>query len=136
MPPKSAAKATSNSNSKTQALVKTGPKEIVAKKHRAQRDENGHRPTTAQALILRRSKYGPVGEGEVVASTKISGREKLDLLAGVFTLSPGRAPFTDRLFSSIRGPHNEIRLDHSHSVQFKESLEHRRGPIHRCVGFQ
>ncbi len=73
------------SSSKSQALVTTGPKELVAKRIHGKRDENGQRPTTARALILRNGKYGAMGTGEVTLSNKMSGREKLELLAGKFS---------------------------------------------------
>jgi hypothetical protein len=47
------------------------------------KDEHGRRPTTTRALILRNGKHGAMGTGELVPfANKISGREKLELLAG------------------------------------------------------
>ena len=63
-------------------LVTTGPKDVFAKHHKTRRDENGNKPTTARALVLRNGKHGAMGTGEVMLLNKMSGREKLDLLAG------------------------------------------------------
>lgn len=79
---KESAKGSSSQQPKSQALVTTGPKEIVQRKSHTKRDADGHKPTTARALVLRNGKYGAMGAGELVLSTKISGREKLELLAG------------------------------------------------------
>lgn len=82
MPPKQTRKAPAPP-SKSRELVRTGPKELVVKKNwHVRRDENGQRPTTTRALVLRNGKHGAMGTGEVVLSTRISGREKLELLAG------------------------------------------------------
>ena len=62
-------------------LVPVGPRDVQLSR-RARRDDNGHLPTTARALVLRNGKYGARGTGELVATRKISGREKLDLLGG------------------------------------------------------
>lgn len=62
-------------------LVPVGPRHIQ-QKYQGRRDENGERPTTVRALVLRNGKYGARGTGEIVLTSKISGREKLDLLAG------------------------------------------------------
>ncbi|KII92754.1 hypothetical protein PLICRDRAFT_37552 [Plicaturopsis crispa FD-325 SS-3] len=61
-------------------LVPVGPRHIQ-QKYQGRRDENGERPTTVRALVLRNGKYGARGTGEIVLTSKISGREKLDLLA-------------------------------------------------------
>ncbi|KAH7924249.1 hypothetical protein BV22DRAFT_1035310 [Leucogyrophana mollusca] len=61
-------------------LVTVGPRHVQVK-HQGKRDENGHRPTTSRALVIRNGKYGARGTGEVMLATKLSGREKLDLLA-------------------------------------------------------
>ncbi|KAI0696691.1 hypothetical protein BC835DRAFT_1271539 [Cytidiella melzeri] len=82
MPPKKPpAKKPEPQVSKSQALVTTGPKEIVRKIHQSKRDADGHKPTTARALVLRNGKYGAMGTGEMMLVTKMSGREKLELLA-------------------------------------------------------
>lgn len=67
--------------SDSRAVVPVGPRHVQAR-YQGKRDENGERPTTVKALVLRNSKYGARGTGEVVLVNKISGREKLDLLAG------------------------------------------------------
>jgi hypothetical protein len=67
--------------SASRALVAVGRKDVVAK-NAGKRDADGRRPTTSKALILRNGKYGAHGTGEVMLASKLSGREKLDLLAG------------------------------------------------------
>ncbi|KAG1809301.1 uncharacterized protein BJ212DRAFT_1448757 [Suillus subaureus] len=62
-------------------LVPVGPQHVQASKHGGKRDENGLKPTTSRALVLRNGKFGARGTGEVMLSSKMSGREKLDLLA-------------------------------------------------------
>jgi hypothetical protein len=62
-------------------LIPVGPKHVQIK-HRSKRDENGLKPSTSRALVLRNGKYGARGTGEVILAGRISGREKLDLLAG------------------------------------------------------
>ncbi|KAG0698134.1 hypothetical protein DFH29DRAFT_991187 [Suillus ampliporus] len=62
-------------------LVPVGPRHVQVSKHGGKRDENGLKPTTSRALVLRNGKFGARGTGEVMLSSKMSGREKLDLLA-------------------------------------------------------
>ncbi|KZT72233.1 hypothetical protein DAEQUDRAFT_723437 [Daedalea quercina L-15889] len=78
-PPKLKAASKSQPSTST-ALVPTGPKEVFSK-NAVRRDENGNKPLTARALVLRNGKYGSQGTGELVHMGKMSGREKLDLLA-------------------------------------------------------
>ncbi|KAJ8509052.1 hypothetical protein ONZ45_g8736 [Pleurotus djamor] len=61
------------------SVIKVGPKHLSSKS-KGIRDENGQRPTTQRALVLRKSKHA-FGTGEVVLLGKMTGREKLDLLA-------------------------------------------------------
>lgn len=65
-------------------LVPTGPRQILsARQHKTgRRDADGHKPTTARALVLRNGKHGVRGTQEVALVGRMSGREKLDLLAG------------------------------------------------------
>jgi len=89
MPPKS--KSTNlNSPQPSRAVVPVGRKDVStraaghltkAAKNRSKRDENGDKPTTARAVVLRNGKYGARGTGELMLATKLTGREKLDLLA-------------------------------------------------------
>jgi hypothetical protein len=76
---------------KSKDLVPIGPREVIAsKKHTwsSKRDEYGNKPTTLRALVLRNGKHGAMGTGEVAMSRiRMSGREKLDLLAGLFLMS-------------------------------------------------
>ncbi|TFY60551.1 hypothetical protein EVJ58_g5078 [Rhodofomes roseus] len=75
--PKAPAKPPASSST---ALVPTGPKEVFSK-NAVRRDENGNKPLTARALVLRNGKHGAQGTGEIILMGKMSGREKLDLLA-------------------------------------------------------
>ena len=70
-----------SATSTSRELIAVGRKDIVAK-HAGKRDADGRRPTTSKALVLRNGKYGAHGTGEVMLPSKLSGREKLDLLAG------------------------------------------------------
>ncbi|KAK7005784.1 hypothetical protein R3P38DRAFT_3214731 [Favolaschia claudopus] len=94
-PPAKATPAPSTSN----ALVPVGARHLSAK-HQSKRDENGDKPTTARALILRNGKHGARGTGEMVLVTKLLGREKLDLLA------------EDLVEKSKAAVLNPFRLDH------------------------
>jgi hypothetical protein len=79
MPPK--AKPASSSKD----LVPVGPRDVASKTHSksaSKRDEKGQKPTTSRALVLRNGKYGSQGTGEVMLMGRMSGREKMDLLAG------------------------------------------------------
>jgi len=67
-------------------LVPVGPRHVQVSKHGGKRDENGLKPTTSRALVLRNGKFGARGTGEVMLSSKMSGREKLDLLAGKLSI--------------------------------------------------
>ena len=63
-------------------LKTNAPRDIQVKHHGHLRNDDGHLPTTARALVLRNGKYGAMGTGELVLTKKISGREKLELLGG------------------------------------------------------
>jgi len=65
----------------SQELISVGPKHVQTK-YLGKRDESGLKPSTSRALVLRNGKYGARGTGEVILAGRISGREKLDLLAG------------------------------------------------------
>ena len=73
------------SASNSRDLVRVGPRHVSAR-HGGRRNDDGQKPTTARALVLRNGKHGAMGTGELVLSNKISGREKLDLLAGELNL--------------------------------------------------
>ena len=87
MPPKPPPKKPKPALSKSRELVPVGPREVFKKHHGRQRDENGNKPLTARALVLRNGKYGAMGTGEIVLATRMSGREKLELLAGMWYAS-------------------------------------------------
>lgn len=67
-------------------LVKVGPRDVFVDAEKAQKLRDA-KPTTSRALILRNGKYGSQGTGEIALMSKISGREKLDLLAGMVPVS-------------------------------------------------
>jgi len=64
------------------SLVPKGKRDVISKDpSRFRRGQVGPKPTTERALVLRKS---IMGGGEVLGTMpkKLSGREKLDLLAG------------------------------------------------------
>lgn len=85
MPPNPKPKAGKSSHD----LVPVGPRHVsaVAVGKPVKEHEKKKKETTERALILRNGKYGAMGTGELMIARKMSGREKLDLLAGSF-LSP------------------------------------------------
>lgn len=67
------------------ALVPVGARHVATSNRQSKRDENGDKPSTARALILRNGKHGARGTGELVPTfSKLLGREKFDLLYGTF----------------------------------------------------
>lgn len=96
MPPKKAKTA-----SKTTALTRTGPKEVISHPSKStKRKEYVEKPTTTRALVLRNGKHGAMGTGEVFMLNKITGKEKLDLLAG--KMRPGLSFAASRLTPAQR----------------------------------
>jgi len=63
-------------------VVPLGRRDVFKNSGAGRPDTFKERPTTTKALILRNGRHGAMGTGEVVLSSKIGGREKLDLLAG------------------------------------------------------
>lgn len=57
-------------------------RDVVAVSSPAKGKSRNEKPTTERALTLRNGKYGSMGTGEVALLRKMSGREKLELLAG------------------------------------------------------
>ena len=83
MPPNKPTKSASGSPSNV--LVPVGPRHIVPKTPKLPgKRQLQEKPTTSRALVLRNGKYGTQGTGEVMLMSKMSGREKMDLLAGMF----------------------------------------------------
>jgi hypothetical protein len=81
MPPNPKPKPTKSAPSNV--LVPVGPRHIVPKTPKLPgRRQTEEKPTTSRALVLRNGKYGARGTGEVILKSKMSGREKMDLLAG------------------------------------------------------
>ena len=63
----------------SKALVAIGPSHLST----GIATEGVLRPTTSRALVLRNGRYGTMGTGELVSlRRKLTGKEKLDLLAG------------------------------------------------------
>lgn len=88
MPPKAKGKRPASS-----AVARTGPKEVFQhSSRRSKREEEDNKPTTQRALVLRNGNYGAQGTGEVILLNRMTGREKLDLLAGARHLLPFHSP--------------------------------------------
>lgn len=69
---------------KSSAVVPTGRKDVWHDSgHGPNRKQGGIKPSTERALVLRNGKHGVQGTGEVIMFTKMQGREKLELLAGM-----------------------------------------------------
>ncbi|KAJ7072063.1 hypothetical protein C8F01DRAFT_1102364 [Mycena amicta] len=73
MPPKPKAATSKAPTSTSKALVPVGDRHVATTAKRSKRDQNGHKPTTVRALVLR-------GSGEVMLASRLLGREKLDIL--------------------------------------------------------
>ncbi|KAF7321790.1 hypothetical protein MKEN_00700800 [Mycena kentingensis (nom. inval.)] len=82
MPPKAkqSAKPDPKPSSDSKALVTVGDRHVVPSSRRSKRNDDGQKPTTVKALVLRNGKFGARGTGEMVQVTRLLGREKLDLL--------------------------------------------------------
>ncbi|KAF6743545.1 hypothetical protein DFP72DRAFT_932870 [Ephemerocybe angulata] len=66
----------------SRVLTSTGPKQVAGHPSQAkQRREYVEKPTTTHALVLRNAKRQLMGAGELGLSSRITGREKLDLLS-------------------------------------------------------
>lgn len=73
----------------SRAIVPVGPRHLSTRStgHLAligsNQSKGNDKPTTTRALVLRNGKYGVRGTGELMlVSSKLTGREKLELLAG------------------------------------------------------
>ncbi len=75
----------------TGTLIKTGPKDVEVSKKSKKSGNSGILPTTERALVLRNGKHGARGTGELFLVSKMTGREKLDLLAGNLIIIAPRA---------------------------------------------
>jgi hypothetical protein len=75
-----------NTRGKREVNARGGREVGQARKSSVHKDQFGRRPTTTKALVLRNGKMGAMGTGEMAPfNNKISGREKLELLAGLCT---------------------------------------------------
>lgn len=81
MPPKG--NPPTKSSSSRRDLVPVGKREVFVQNPSEKQKEKPQKPTTSRALVLRNGKYGSQGTGELMLMTKLIGREKLDLLAGM-----------------------------------------------------
>ena len=64
-------------------IVPTGSRDVWHDGPTRRRKQGGTKPSTERALVLRNGKEGINGSGEVAMFTKLFGREKLELLAGM-----------------------------------------------------
>jgi hypothetical protein len=69
------------------AIVPITPREVISSatskgKYTGKTPEKG---TTTRALVLRNGKHGARGTGEIILMSRMTGREKLDLLAGMLS---------------------------------------------------
>jgi len=72
-----------SNSSAARDLIPTGPRQVFKNSDRAKEKLNRpQKETTTRALVLRNGKYGARGSGEVMLTSRMMGREKLDLLAG------------------------------------------------------
>ena len=134
MPPKPTGKpAASKTASKTASrdLVPVGPRHVSTKapghlstrssKNQSKRDEHGEKPTTSRAIVLRNGKHGARGTGELMLVSKLTGREKLDLIAGTtpdiqyFSLT-NAVSTEDLVEQSRKAILNPFRLDQCHKI--------------------
>ncbi|KAF8904426.1 hypothetical protein CPB84DRAFT_1727744 [Gymnopilus junonius] len=68
--------------SSKQQLVPVGKRDVFAKSQPKEgKQEKAQKPTTERALVLRNGKYGARGTGELMLMSRMTGREKMDLLA-------------------------------------------------------
>lgn len=87
------AKPKLGAKSASKDLVKLGPREVFVDADKARKLREA-KPTTSRALVLRNGKYGVQGRGSLSLMSKISGREKLDLLAGTLAVNLSMSPST------------------------------------------
>lgn len=87
----SMAKPKLGAKSASKDLVKLGPREVFVDADKARKLREA-KPTTSRALVLRNGKYGVQGRGSLSLMSKISGREKLDLLAGTLAVNLSMSP--------------------------------------------
>jgi hypothetical protein len=106
-------------------LIPTGPKQVGHARYAVKRDENGKRPTTSRALVLRNGKNGAMGTGEMQLFGKLSGREKLDLLAGVHAQRHTDSPQIAHAGPLRRGPHPALQESARHSFPLDALLQDR-----------
>lgn len=65
------------------AIVPTAPREVISASKGGHNGKATEKDSTIRALVLRNGKYGARGTGEIVLMSRMTGREKLDLLAGM-----------------------------------------------------
>ncbi|KAL4073921.1 hypothetical protein J3A83DRAFT_4506711 [Scleroderma citrinum] len=103
-------------------IVPVGPRH-VQRSDFAKKDESGCKPSTSRALVLRNGKYGAMGSGELMLANKISGREKLDLLAEDLVQQAARTAVMSplKLEKCIRIAESEFNAYLDHIIALKDS---------------
>lgn len=79
----------SQAKSSAQGLVPRERRDVFSKTNPVRQHNKGQKPTTSKALVLRNGKHGSRGTGELMLLGRMTGREKLDLLAGERILNFG-----------------------------------------------
>jgi hypothetical protein len=69
------------------AIVPTAPREVTSSAISKGKyiSKTPEKATTTRALVLRNGKHGARGTGEIILMSRMTGREKLDLLAGILS---------------------------------------------------
>ncbi|OBZ71054.1 GTPase-activating protein gyp1 [Grifola frondosa] len=117
MPP-AKSKPTKSVLSSARDLVTVGPRDVTAKSQSG-RDATRQRQLTDRALVLRNGKYGARGTGELMAMGKMSGREKLELLADRTKTAVG-VPFRLEICMKIADSQLSAGLDEISDLQDHE----------------
>ncbi|KAF7305999.1 hypothetical protein HMN09_00754400 [Mycena chlorophos] len=111
--------------SASKALVSVGKREVVVSgKNRSKRNEEGQKPTTVKALVLRNGKYGARGTGEMMVVTRLLGREKLDLLV--------EDMINQKAAGALMSPFNmdtALKIADSQCSSFLDDIAHLQDPV-------
>lgn len=93
-------KATSTSKD----VVPIGKRDVFKNATTKKSEAEKEKPSTTRALVLRDGKHGARGTGEIMVQSKIGGREKFDLLSGVFSRNASRTWLTLHQRTTQRNP--------------------------------
>ncbi|KAK2464212.1 hypothetical protein APHAL10511_003669 [Amanita phalloides] len=97
---------------RSKQLVPTGPRHLSQINTSSGEGVPVLRPTTSRALVLRNGRNGTMGSGELVPFRKrLSGKEKLDLLAGDLVQRAVLSPFRLEQCLDIAGSQCDAYLD-------------------------